>query len=44
MCCIIPSDPVEDETGRLRTFAGPNKFQTDMMHAPCAGGCNTFMW
>ncbi len=44
MCCLIPSDPVEDKSGRYKTYAGPNKFQASMLEAPCAGGMNTCCW
>ena len=44
MCCIISGDPVEDSTGRLKTFNGQQRFQTSMMDAPCKDGCNTFLW
>jgi hypothetical protein len=43
MCCIA-ADPVEDKTGKIRTFNGQNTFQASMMEAPCAGGISTFCW
>eukprot|EP01039_Chlorochromonas_danica_P003890 gene3890-4250_t len=44
MCCIISGDPIEDERGRIKTFSGPQTFQTSAMNAPCAGGCTTILW
>mmetsp|Transcript_16031 Transcript_16031/g.16148 ORF Transcript_16031/g.16148 Transcript_16031/m.16148 type:complete len:212 (-) Transcript_16031:167-802(-) len=43
MCCIFSSDPVEDPTGRLKTFQGQN-FQTTMMAAPCANCPSSCCW
>lgn len=36
MCCIISGEPVDDPKGRIRNVQTANKFQTDMMNAPCA--------
>eukprot|EP01040_Poterioochromonas_malhamensis_P000427 gene427-460_t len=44
MCCLIPSDPIDDTTGKIRTFHGQNTFQANMMEAPCAGGLSTCCW
>mmetsp|Transcript_39063 Transcript_39063/g.28883 ORF Transcript_39063/g.28883 Transcript_39063/m.28883 type:complete len:226 (+) Transcript_39063:53-730(+) len=44
MCCIISGDPIDDPSGRIKTFGGPNRFQTNMLNAPCAGGCGTCCW
>jgi hypothetical protein len=44
MCCIISGEPIEATNGRIKTFHGRNYFQTDMLNAPCADGCNTFLW
>ena len=34
MCCLIPSDPINDSRGRVKTFDGAAKFQVDMLNAP----------
>jgi len=44
MCCIISGEPIEDPSGRIKTFNNVNTFQTNMLNAPCAGGCNTCCW
>lgn len=44
MCFFVSSDPIEDPRGHFRTYNGPNHFKTDMMSAPCAGGCTTCCW
>jgi hypothetical protein len=41
---LIPSDPVDDTTGRYKTYQTSNKFQASMLEAPFAGGFNTFCW
>jgi len=43
MCCIISGEPIEDARGKIKTYQG-EKFQTDMMHAPCADGFKSCGW
>ncbi|KAJ1416933.1 hypothetical protein B484DRAFT_352105 [Ochromonadaceae sp. CCMP2298] len=42
-CCCIPGTPVEDPSGRLKTFGGAQTFQRSMMAAPYAN-CNSFLF
>jgi len=44
MCCILSGEPIEATDGTIKTYQGRQKFQTQMLTAPCAGGCGTCMW
>jgi len=44
MCCILSGEPVQDPSGRLRSFQGPNLFQTNMMNAPYVDCPRSCLW